>query len=200
MNINKDFYIEIVYSKKINNSSFYNILELCKNNQENTNYSIDWKKYPNSILHALIEQDRFSKENGGMVLLYNNRKLIALSGYNRSPFDYNIFLLGSRTLVDKDYRNNQFISSYIIPTQINESKKLGAKICAFTFDVTNKFSLYNVFINNKLRLLLKNKIFDSYENLQALNHTVNIYNTEQNVLYIELENYKYDWTQLHRSQ
>lgn len=199
MNINKDFYVKIVYSQHVDSSSYNDILDLCKNNQENTNYSVDWENHTNSLLFALINQNRFAKENGGMVLLYNQQKLIGVSGYNRSPFNDNIFLLGSRTLVDKENRNNQLVSSYIIPTQISESKKLGAKICAFTFDVSNKFSLYQVFINSKLNLLLHNKIFSIYENLKALEYPVNIYNTEQNVLYIELENYTYDWTQLLRS-
>lgn len=192
------FYIKLVYSKNLDNTSYNDILELCSKNQENTNYSTDWKKHPNSILYALMEQNRFSKENGGMVLLYTDEKLIATSGYNRSHFDDNVFLLGGRTLVDKKYRNNQLISSYIIPTQINESKKLNAKVVAFTFDVSNKFSLYNVFINNKLNLVLKNNFFGIYEKLQALNYPVNIYNTDQNVLYINLENYSYDWTKLYK--
>ena len=198
MNTKQHFHINIVYSKQLEKNSYNDILELCKNNGENTNYSVDWKNHNNSLLYALMNQDRFANGNGGMILLYDSQKLIAISGYNRSPFDSNVFLLGGRTLVDKTYRNNQLISSYIIPTQISESKKAGAKVIAFTFDVSNKFSLYHVFVNGKINLLLKNKLFGIYENLQALEHPVNIYNTLQNVLYIELENYKYDWTQLHR--
>jgi len=198
MTIKNNFYTKIVHSKQIDDSTYNDIYKLCLKNQENTNYSIDWEKYPNSLLYALIKQDRFSKENGGMILLYNQQNLIACSGFNKSDFDNKVFLLGSRTLVDKMYRNNQVISFYIIPIQIEESKKLDAKIVAFTFDVSNKFSLYHVFVNNKLNLLLKNKLFSTYKNLKALDHTINIYNTEQNILYIELSEYDFDWTKLHR--
>lgn len=196
--MNSTFSIKIVHSKELDIVSYNNILELCKNNQENTNYSTEWENHPNSLLYALIKQDRYSKENGGMILLYEKTKLIAVSGYNRSPFDNYVFLLGGRTLVDKNYRNNQLISYHIIPAQIDESKKMLAKVVAFTFDISNKFSLYHVYKSNKLNLLLKNT-FKIYENLTALDHTVNIYNTEQNVLYINLEDYTYDWTQLHKS-
>lgn len=197
-NINNGFTTYIVHSDSLNSNHYDDIVKLCINNPENTNYSIDYEKHTNSLLYALNKQERFSINNGGLILLYKDTTLVACSGYNKSPFDNNIFLLGGRTLVDKKFRNNQLLSNYIIPKQVECSRKLLAKIVAFTFDIENKFSLYKVYKKGKLNYLLHNNFSDLYKNLVALDFPVNIYNTEQYVLYMKLEEYTYDWTQLLR--
>jgi hypothetical protein len=191
--------IKIIHSDHYNDSDIQDLIEIQKNNQEHENYiSLDWENKPNTLLHVFIKQQRFAKNHGGLILLYNHDdRLITVSGYNRSSFDKDVFIGGVRTLVDRDYRHQLLLSKHIIAVQLESIKKMLGKIVAFTFDVNNISSLYHIYRKNKIRVVLQNNKFNYYDNLQILEYPVQINNCLQNVLYIKLdENYDYDWSRL----
>lgn len=132
-------------------------------------------------------------------LLYDNDNLVHVSCLRKSDFHDNIFILCVRALTNKNYRSKGIMLDYIIPNQIEDSKYYGSKMCLLTFNEN-----YNFYIqqnkrlkNNKSFMLgfIKNK--QLYQRFNYVNFSCNIFNTEQWVLYIKLEdNFEYDFTNI----
>jgi hypothetical protein len=194
--------IKTIHSDSYTDKEIQDIINLCRSNyDESGNYSIDdWENKDNTLLSVFLKQKRFSKDNGGIVLIYDNQKLCGLSGYNKSNFNSDIYILGARTLIDKEYRHRLLMSSYFIPTQIDLVKDR-AKMVVFIFDKNNVFNLYDIFTQGKLNLFLKNKYNDFahiWDNLKAIDFPVIIYNgSVHNVLYINIDKaFEFNWETL----
>jgi hypothetical protein len=190
--------IRVIYSNKHSEEDIKKIKVLLNDNFDfNDNYAVDnWGSTPNSFLYVFLKTSRFVEGNGGIILVEDGDKLCGISGFNRSDFHPNIYILGVRTLVDFNYRKNLFMSTYFVPAQIELIKNL-AKMIVFLFDTKDKFNLYTVFCSGKLNLFLFNKLkkFDHiWGNLKALEYPVYINYTNQNLLYIKLEeDFDFDW-------
>lgn len=177
------------------------IIELLSSQESGENYSVNnWWKKPHTLLYVLLKSNRFNLVNGGLVLIYDNDLLCAVSGYNRSDFNPEVYILGSRTIIKKNYQHQLIMSSLMIPAQLEQVKSV-AKMVMFLFDVKNEFNLYTIFVSGKLNQFLKNKLntFDSlWNNLKACEYPVSIFSsTVQNALYIKLdEEFIFDWDQI----
>jgi hypothetical protein len=193
--------VRVIHSDKYLSEDIVKIKTLlCNNFEHNDNYAVDnWESKPSSFLYVFLKTDRFNKGNGGIILVEDGNKLCGISGFNRSDFHSDIYILGVRTLVDHDYRKNLFMSTYFIPAQIELIKNF-AKMVIFLFDTQDKFNLYTVFCSGKLNLFLFNKLnkFDHiWGNLKSLDYPVYINYTNQNLLYIKLEeDFDFDWKTL----
>ena len=194
--------IKTIHSDSYTDKEIQDIINLCRSNyDESGNYNVDdWENRDNTLLSVFLKQKRFSKDNGGLVLIYDNEKLCGLSGYNKSNFNSDIYILGVRTLIDKEYRHRLLMSSYFIPTQIDLVKNC-AKMVVFIFDKNNVFNLYDIFTQGKLNLFLKNKYNDFahiWDNLKAIDFPVIIYNgSVHNVLYISIDKtFEFNWETL----
>jgi hypothetical protein len=193
--------VRVIYSNNYSAEDIKKIKILLDDNFEsNDNYAVDnWESKPNSFLYVFLKTSRFVEGNGGIILVEDDDKLCGISGFNQSDFHPDIYILGVRTLIDFNYRKNLFMSIYFIPAQIELIKNL-AKIIIFLFDTKDKFNLYTVFCSGKLNLFLFNKLkkFDHlWNNLKALEYPVCINHTNQNLLYIKLEeDFDFDWKTL----
>jgi len=193
--------VRVIYSNNYSSEDIKKIKTLLGNNFEhNDNYAVDnWESKPSSFLYVFLKTARFNEGNGGIILVEDDDKLCGISGFNRSDFHPDIYILGVRTLIDRDYRKNLFMSTYFIPAQIELIKNF-AKMIIFLFDTQDKFNLYTVFCSGKLNLFLFNKLkeFDHiWGNLKALEYPVYINYINQNLLYIKLEkNFDFDWKTL----
>jgi len=193
--------VRVIYSNNYSAEDIEKIKILFNDNfDSNDNYAVDnWESKPNSFLYVFLKTSRFVEGNGGVILVEDDNKLCGVSGFNRSDFHPNIYILGVRTLIDFNYRKNLFMSTYFVPAQIELIKNL-AKIIIFLFDTKDKFNLYTVFCSGKLNLFLFNKLkkFDHiWNNLKALEYPVCINHTKQNLLYIKLaEDFDFDWKTL----
>lgn len=189
---------KIVHGDDYTEADFEEIKNLLSDHDGGVNYEIeDWANKPHTLLYVLVKTNRFHKANGGLVLVYDKNELCAVSGYNSSHFNSDVYILGSRTFIKKDYQHQLIMSSYMIPTQINQVKNR-AKMVVFLFDVENKFNLYTIFTSGKLNQFLKNKLNhfnDLWQNLQACEFPISIFpNTIQNALYIKLtDSFVFDW-------
>jgi hypothetical protein len=194
--------IKIIHSDDYTDNDINDIKELLINNpDESGNYDVDdWDNKPHTLLYVLFKDNRFNSERGGLVLIYDNNKLCGISGYNRSTFNSDVYILGARTIIDKEYRHRLLMSSYFIPTQIEQVRDR-AKMVVFIFDKKNVFNLYDIFTSGKLNLFLKNKYQEFahiWDNLKAVEFPIIIYKgTIHNALYINIDpDYSFDWDSL----
>jgi hypothetical protein len=194
--------IKTIHSDSYTEQDIKDIINLLVNNHDGTgNYEVnDWENKNNTLLHIFFKQNRFNKTNGGIVLVYDGNILCGISGYNKSSFHNDVYILGARTLVDKDYRHKLLMSSYFIPTQI-ELIKDKAKMAVFIFDKKNTFNLYDIFTSGKLNLFLKNKYQEFahiWDNLKTVDFPIVIFKGDvHNALYISLDsNFNFDWESL----
>jgi len=189
---------KIIYSDDHAPDDIARIKELFKNNITNlTNYEVDnWENFSNSFFYVFLTEQRFSKDNGGVVLITDGDKLCGISGFNVSSLDPNVYILGVRTIVDRAYRNKLLMSTYFIPEQLKQVSGK-AKLVIFLFDTDNKFSLYTVFVTGKLNALLQNRLgdfSDLWGNLQSVPFPIKINHVFQNALYIKIDTaFVFDW-------
>lgn len=168
------------------------------------NYDTDnWENKPNTLLYALLKTGRFNRPNGGLVVGNHDGRCVCVSGYSRSHFNSDIYILGSRTYIHPHYRHQLVMSSAMIPYQINQISGVG-KMGIFLFDRKNRFNLYDIVVSGRLNLFLKNKYSNFsplWDNLRALSHPISIWpGVVQNVLYIKLDpQFDFDWTTLKAS-
>ena len=194
--------IKIIHSDEYTDTDITDINQLLINNPDDSgNYDVDdWDNKPHTLLYVFFKDYRFNSESGGLVLIYDNNRLCGISGYNRSTFNDNIYILGTRTIIDKKYRHRLLMSSYFIPTQIEQVKDK-AKMVVFLFDDTNQFNLYDIFTSGKLNLFLKNRYTEFlhiWSKLKSVEFPITIYKgTVHNALYINIDpNYSFDWDNL----
>jgi hypothetical protein len=192
----------IIYGDSHTELDLVNIKNLIKRDAaDSPNYSVEnWEEQSSSFLNVFLKQQRFSRPNdGGLVLVEDGDKLCGISGFNRSEFSQHVYLLGCRTLVDSEFRHNLLMSRFFVPTQL-EAVKNKAKLVTFTFDTSNKFSLFNIFTAGKLNLFLQNKLgdfIDMWDRLEAVPFPVRINNASQNVLFIRLDaDFDYKWEKI----
>ena len=189
---------KIIHGDDYSESDILEIKNLLSSYDGGVNYSVDdWQNKPYTLLYVFLKTDRFHKRNGGLVLVYHQDELCAISGYNVSNFDQNVYILGARTFIKKDYQHQLIMSSYMIPVQIEQVRDR-AKMVIFLFDVENKFNLYTIYTSGKLNQFLKNKLGhfnDLWQDLQACEFPISIFkNTIQNCLYIKLtKDFVFDW-------
>lgn len=195
--------LKLIHSDNFDETDLIQVIELCRKNSYIPNYEVeDWKSKNNSFLHVFLNEKRFSQERGGLLLLRDGKKLCGFSGYYRSSFNRDVYLLGVRTLVDVHYRHKLLMSSHFIPKQIDLVTGQ-AKLVAFTFDLNNVKNIYHIYQEGKLNNFLKNKLatFPHWERLISLDYPVLIQGTLQNVLYIKLdESFEFQWSTLTKSE
>jgi len=159
----------------------------------------DWNKKPYSFLYVFLQEKRFSRENGGLVLIEDNGWLCGISGFNRSSFDPNVYILGVRTLIGDKYKHQLMMSTYFVPEQL-ERIEGRAKMAVFLFDLDNQSSLYTFHKRGKLNLFLKNKLENLapiWGNLRSVPFPVFVNNCYQNALYIKLDDsFEFSWSSL----
>lgn len=105
-----------------------------------TNWKVtDWQLEPASLFHVLLIQKRF--DTGGLCLLYENQKIIAISGFYKSDIHPDIHIFGARAWVLKEKRMNLLIAENILPVQIEMMCHNQAKMGLITFtDRTKRFA------------------------------------------------------------
>jgi hypothetical protein len=164
------------------------------------NYETEnWETKPHSFLYVLLVEKRFSRENGGLVMVEDNGWLCGVSGFNRSAFNPEVYILGVRTLIRDEFKHKLMMSNYFVPQQLEEIRGK-AKMVVFLFDLDNHSSLYTFHKKGKLNLFLKNKLDDLatiWGKLQAVPFPVFINNCNQNALYMKIDDtFAFDWGQM----
>lgn len=188
---------KIIYRDQFIESDITDLEFLLKDSTRKNYQTKDWQTNPHSLFYRFFKTSQFQTNTGGLVLLYHNDIIKAVSGFTRSHFHDNIYILGVRTFIANDLRHHLVMSNILIPEQIKQVQQQ-AKCVIFLFDPADKSNLYNIVRNQKLNLFLKNKLktfSHLWKNLQAIEFPISIYNNiVQNALYIKLhENFEFDW-------
>ena len=194
--------IKIIHRDSFTQQDMDDLLRLLSTRDANDiNYDVeDWESKSHTLLYSFLKTPRFCSDQGGLMLAYDNEQCCCVSGYSRSNFNSDVFILGGRTYIDPQYRHQLLMSSVIIPSQLEKIFGV-AKMAVFLFDRKNEFNLYDIFVSGKLNLFLKNKYYkfrDIWDNLQAVPHPISIYTgIIQNALYIKLDpEFEFDWMKL----
>lgn len=193
---------KLVHSNTISDLDNQRLLEFCSNFRDLENYSdVDYSNNNRSLLYKFHHTDIFTSNRGGLVLIYNSGRLVQVSGYNRSDFHPDIFICGVRTITLPEFRHNLYMSTYNVPLQTQLVTELGGKMMVYCFDTSQSKSVYNLVVNNKFNLFLRNRGSEFtdhaliYRDLTALEFPVWINYTLQNVLYKLLDpDFKFDWS------
>lgn len=143
----------------------------------------NWENNPASLLNVLLIEKRFSNQNGVFNLLYQNSKIIAVSGAYISDFDRRVVIGGVRTYTLQDYRNDFLHGRYLLPKQIEWAKSKNAEIFCLSFNEYNRW-LANFILRcaNGKGAVLGKTVPESYLGFIEHPKIVNIKNTKQFLL------------------
>jgi GNAT superfamily N-acetyltransferase len=150
----------------------------------------------NTLLYILDNSDRF--KNGQFNILFHNENIIACSGCYVSSFSDDVLIAGSRTWIDKEYRNKNISREYLLPFERRWAIDNNLKCMALTFNDYNK-NLINMWFRKGFGERRPNRkdYHFGFKGLHTLEFAVNIQYTKQYVLYENLDDsFSYDWNQL----
>lgn len=188
----------IIHKDTIDPTEHQSLLELCAGFRNHENYSDEnWRSNHKSLLYRLYNTDSLHSSNGGLVMVYDDLKLVHIAGFTRSYFHSDVFIGGVRTLTVPEYRHQLLMSTYSVPALTAKVIEMSGKMIMYTFDKDK--SLYKIFVNKKFNLFLKNRqsefdVEQVYGGMQPYEHPVYVNYTVQHVLYKYLDpSFSFDW-------
>ena len=154
----------------------------------------NWHECSNTLPYILEYTDRF--KNGKFSILFNDDTIVGCSGVYESNFCSDLVIAGTRTWIDKNYRNKNIARDFLLPNEKAWAIENNYKAIALTFNEYNK-NLIKIW--NKRRLGEKRSARQPYhifyDNLNSVNFKVNIQFTSQYVIYEKLNpHFNYDWS------
>ncbi|MGE0632404.1 MAG: hypothetical protein AB7O96_08355 [Pseudobdellovibrionaceae bacterium] len=107
----------------------------------------DWSKKPETFLYCLMKEKRFSQRNGEVTAVYDDLRIVAVSGVYESEFAPETVAIGgvrAHTLQSERKTSTQkgygFLhGDYIFPKQILWAEKRGFTTFALTFNKHNRW-------------------------------------------------------------
>ena len=157
----------------------------------------DWEDKNNTILYLLEKTDRFS--NGGVYnVLFDNEEVVAASGIYTSSFCSELAIAGTRTWIDKKYRNLSIAREYLLPTEKEWAIKNNFKAIAICFNDYNK---------NMPKIWKRIRLGESrtprqphhifYNGVNEVEYPVVIQYTNQWIMYEKLDqSFEFDWSSI----
>lgn len=162
----------------------------------------NWEDNPASLLYLLLIEKRFSQGRGGLFLLFDEDKVVAISGYYQSDFDSATYVMGVRSWVLKEHRHHLLISDYLLPQQLKECQGLGARNIILTFNTHTKPFAHLIERGNKnpdqkTKFFFGDKFPEVYEGMVFYKHPVKIKNSKQWIMIKSLAPHDFDWSLIH---
>lgn len=156
-----------------------------------------WADQPETLPFILTKTDRFTKKGAFHILMLGD-EIVLCGGVYLSDFSKKIALAGTRTWVNKKFRNLSLVRDYLLPVHKKWAIKNGCAQIVICFNDYNK-SLRRIFFRNRLgetnnRIHFRNEEHLFYSNINEVPFAVNIQNTAQWILYEKLDpNWEFDW-------
>jgi hypothetical protein len=145
----------------------------------------------------MFKEGRFLKAIGGLCVAYDNDSIVAISGYNRSDIDPNVFIGGVRTLKSIDRRDFSTVIEYLIPYQKQAIIDRGGKCVVFLIETEKQASFYKLARNLNVRKRIGNKNRNYYNTFTTLDFPIYINNSSLNVVYEYLDaTFTFNWEAL----
>lgn len=161
----------------------------------------DWESQENTLLYLLEKTKKFHRNRGEMFILYYGDQVVACSGVCKSNVSDLIAIGGVRTWITKSHRNNSILREYLLPIHKNWAINRGYKQLILSFNNHNK-NIIQIFKRNRLaekagRTNSRQPHHLFYNGLKEIPYSINLYDTEQWVIYEELDpNWSFDWSSL----
>ena len=188
------------YTDKLRDT-FFDFLKSTNTSDPASNNMWDdaWQEKNYTLPYILEKTDRFKGKNGEFHIVFDDDKIIACGGVYISAFSRHIAIAGTRTWVDKQYRNKLIMREVLLPRQKAWSIEQGCKIIAISVNEYNK-NLLKPF--KRIRLGEdKNRMSDRqphhlfYNGAIEVDFPVEIQYTKQWVMYEQLDpSFVFDWT------
>lgn len=131
----------IVYSDTIEEQDTKEIKTFCttafseKKHPNHPNMDVTrWEEKPHTLMYKLLSEKIFHSDVGGLVLLYDPKHLIGISGFYQSKFDPNCWIGGVRTWLIKKYRFTYSVVTHMLPVQFERAKERKGKAFLLTFN------------------------------------------------------------------
>ena len=127
------------YTDKLRDT-FFDFLKSTNTSDPASNNMWDdaWQEKNYTLPYILEKTDRFKGENGEFHIVFDDDKIIACGGVYISAFSRHIAIAGTRTWVDKQYRNKLIMREVLLPRQKAWSIEQGCKIIAISVNEYNK--------------------------------------------------------------
>ena len=203
MNLNQS----IVYSGEISENLFSKIFSFCqkaeveiKHNASRNMDTRNWHTNTSSLLYLLMIEKRFAKGLGGLVIVEQNNEIIACSGFYRSDFNPNVYFIGVRSWVLKNYRFNLIIAEVCLPAQIRICTQYGAKVIAISFNEQTRPFVKLIERANSTTQTTKfffgDNYPDIYKEMLSVPFPIKLKGVKQWILFKNLEPYFVNWDSL----
>jgi len=155
----------------------------------------NWIDKNYTLPYILFKTDRFKNPKGEFFILKHNDLIIGCSGVYISDFNPRIGILGCRTWISNEYRNQSLVRDYLLPAQRDWAKDRNIFAIGLTFNDYNK-NLINTW--KRVRLGEKRKVRQPYHlfynNFNEVDFPVTIQYTKQWIIYEKLDpNFDFDW-------
>lgn len=194
------YQIKELHSDTITNSEIQSIIEFCDSNSWDSNYRCrhyTFEQDKNNWYSLMFKEGRFLKATGGLCVAYDQDTIVAISGYNQSNLNPNIFIGGVRTLKSVDRRDFSTIIEYLIPYQRQAILNRGGKCVVFLIETEKQASFYRLAQSMSVRRRIENESRNYYTTFTTLNYPIHINNSVLNVVYEYLDpSFKFDWESL----
>jgi hypothetical protein len=161
----------------------------------------EWFDKNNTLPFILENTDRFDSNNGEYHILFEGSTVVACGGVYISNFSQDVALIGVRTWVNKNYRNNSILRERLLPVQKAWCQKNGIKILALSFNEYNK-NIIQVFKKRRLgetkeRIKTRKPHHLFYSNFNELQFPVIIQYTKQWIAYEVIDpSVSFDWNSI----
>lgn len=198
-----------LFSESIDDVWFDKIKNFCQSafdenkHEARANMKVDnWQSSPESLLYLLKIENRFSQKLGGLQLLVDEaNSIIALSGYYRSDFDPDIYVIGVRSWVLKQHRHRLLLAEYLLPYQLSELQKRHSSFAVISFnESTQAFAKLiersNKNGNSNFKFFFGDKYPELYKDMFLWPEPVRIKNVKQWILIKKLSDSHFDWSRL----
>lgn len=161
----------------------------------------NWELNNKSLLYLLLIERRFLFDKGGLLLLYEDQKIVATSGYYQADFDQGVYLMGVRSWVLKEYRFNLLVAMYLLPEQLKQIQKRGGHSAVISFNESTRSFAKLIERSNKnpemkLKFFFGEKYPEIYKDMVLWERPVKIKSVKQWILIKKLSENTFDWNTL----
>lgn len=209
VDLSKLLNVKTIFSDSFTQRDFDELLNFCRKAEKEEKHAAavnmgteGWESRINTLLYVFAIEKRFPRSAGGLDLVYIKDELIGVSGFYRSDFSKDIFIIGVRSWIKKEYRFSFILTKASYASQTLRAQAMGAKMVAFTYNEdTRPFAAYvdrcNRDPEQHKRAPWGEAIPDFYRNMTYNEMPLKIRETKQWVLYKKLDPaFIFDWSQI----
>jgi len=191
------YQIKELHSDSITDQEIMSIIEFCDKFGPDSNYTYRHNSFEQTANHwysLMFKEGRFLRSVGGLCVAYDGDSIVAISGYNRSEIDPNIFIGGVRTLKSVDRRDFSTVGELLIPYQRQAIINRGGKCLVLLFETDKPNNFYRMLQRASVMKHISNKDRNFYTTGVALPYPIEINSSILNVMYEYLDpSYTVDW-------